>query len=76
MVITDRKMPRMGGDEFAAKIKALDPGMPVMMLTGSAGPEGHEEDVPSVDFLLRKPFRFDALSEALSAVRGRASSAK
>src|SRR5205823_2922858 len=34
LVITDRAMPDMGGDELAATVKATAPTVPIIMLTG------------------------------------------
>ena len=36
LVITDRAMPEMNGDELADSIKRLSPGEPIIMLTGFA----------------------------------------
>jgi signal transduction histidine kinase len=67
VVITDRAMPRMSGDQLAAAIKRASPQTPVIMLTGfgefmnAAGerPEG-------VDLIVSKPVTIDSLLEALA----------
>ena len=68
LVITDRSMPRMRGDELAARVKSLHPEVPVIMLTGSLGVHEGDPDIPHVDRVLRKPFHFAKLSAAISAV--------
>jgi PAS domain S-box-containing protein len=67
LVITDHAMPKMTGTDLAKKIAALRPGMPIILATGYA-------ELPTAvgPGLLRlsKPFRQDALAEAVvNAVR-------
>lgn len=66
LVITDRGMPEMGGDQLAAEIAQADPSIPILMLTGfgemmkSAGerPEG-------VHLVLSKPVTVNKLRRAM-----------
>jgi PAS domain S-box-containing protein len=66
LVITDHAMPKMTGTELAERIRARRPAMPIILATGYA-------ELPAVDARLprlSKPFRQDALAEAVaSAVR-------
>lgn len=65
VVITDRVMPRMNGEQLASKIKALSPNQPVILLTGCM----EEMSVPEhVDLLIRKPTSMHDIREALSKV--------
>jgi len=72
VVLTDRAMPEMNGDEFAREVRKLDPAQPVVLLTGfgdlmaSAGekPEG-------VDLVVGKPFNLTTLRNALATATGR-----
>lgn len=67
LVITDRAMPEINGDELAASIKRLNPREPIIMLTGFAdlisetGERNH-----NVDILLGKPARLDDLRRAIA----------
>ena len=69
LVITDKAMPGMSGDQLAAAIKAREPGTPVIMLTG-LGRSGAEEDDLSefVDLLVSKPASLKDLRAAISKV--------
>jgi CheY-like chemotaxis protein len=72
LVITDRAMPEMNGDELAGKIKELQPREPVIMLTGFADlmVEGNHS-AENVDLVLSKPARLDDLRKAITAVMAR-----
>jgi CheY-like chemotaxis protein len=60
VVVTDYMMPRMNGAELASQIKARDPAMPVMIVTGYAGGD-LDLGLPQ----LAKPFRQVDLAAAL-----------
>jgi len=69
LVITDRAMPEINGDQLAASIKELRPQEPIIMLTGfadlinaSGGPSRH------VDLVVSKPARLDDLRKAILEV--------
>lgn len=70
LVLTDRMMPKMSGDQLASAIKEIAPHTPVIMLTGlgemmkAAGqcPEG-------VDMILSKPIMLTELRDALIKVK-------
>ena len=72
MVITDRAMPEMGGDELAIAIKGVAAGTPVIMVTGIS------EDITTpgersigIDFFVTKPISITALRQAMAAVWSR-----
>jgi CheY-like chemotaxis protein len=70
IVLTDRVMPRMGGDELAAAIKELNPKMPIILVTAFADRPPDPEDKGSpFDLVIRKPFTRDTLRAALALVR-------
>jgi DNA-binding response OmpR family regulator len=70
LVMTDRAMPDVNGDQLAAEVKRLRPEVPVILLTGfgdlmnSAG-----ERPPGVDAVVPKPFTMSALRAALAEIQ-------
>jgi PAS domain S-box-containing protein len=71
LVITDRAMPEMGGDELAAMIKVLAPSMPVLMLTGFADLMGGVDERPvGVDLVIGKPTTLARLRVAVATLTG------
>src|SRR3954471_14667824 len=65
VVLTDRLVPKMGGEELAAAIKTLNPKTPVIMVSGALDPsDGVRHPIPNVDWMIRKPFSFQQLGEA------------
>lgn len=65
VVITDRAMPRMSGEQLATEIKAIAPLQPVILLTGCLD----ELETPAhVDLLIRKPTSMHAIREAINKV--------
>lgn len=72
LVVTDRAMPVMGGDELAASIERLAPDTPVIMLTGFGDlMEAKGEHPPGVDAVIGKPITLDALAGAIRQVSTR-----
>ncbi len=64
LVITDCEMPKLKGDELAARIKQLAPSQPIIMIT--AYPE-RLGDLPNpADAILHKPFDFADLRRAIT----------
>lgn len=60
LVLMDLTMPRMGGAEASQALRALDPGLPIILSTGyldAAGPLAQRDDLP----LLKKPYRREQL---------------
>jgi DNA-binding response OmpR family regulator len=68
LVITDFEMPGMKGNELAVKIKQLSPSQPILMITAYAK-ECRTGENP-VDYVLMKPFQFEALRGAIAKVLG------
>jgi len=66
MLITDRSLGGMSGDEVAKTVKGLYPDMPVILLTGFGGIMNiHGEKPPGVDVVLGKPALKEDVIEAL-----------
>ncbi|MEK7476328.1 MAG: ATP-binding protein [Candidatus Coatesbacteria bacterium] len=69
LVITDRVMPGMSGDELADAVKRLRPTCPVIMVSGIASPAGVVDTGRApADYSLPKPFSLAALREAINRV--------
>jgi CheY-like chemotaxis protein len=66
LVITDLEMPRMKGNELAARIKRMTPSQPVLMITAYA--ERLEEGDNPVDMILNKPFHLADLRRAIATL--------
>ena len=66
VVVTDRAMPGLSGEQLAGEIKIASPYLPVIMLSGFTPGVSDISDRPhGVDLMVRKPFRLDALCEAV-----------
>ena len=61
MVLTDRQMPAMGGEELACLLKARSPQTPVIMVTGVPPADGCAD----VDAIVVKPFSLGTILEAI-----------
>jgi CheY-like chemotaxis protein len=69
LIITDRGMPEMSGDQLAAEIHRIAPDIPVIMLTGFGEMMVDTGEKPvGVDFILHKPVTLAALRQALATV--------
>lgn len=67
LVITDRAMPNMSGDQLAAELKAINPRIPIIMATGFGDIMSEdEENSKNVDLVLAKPVPLDVLNQKLS----------
>lgn len=66
LVITDLKMPRMGGLDLLRTIKDKFPGLPVVVITGF-GTDSSESDAYAAhaDGFLAKPFKVDQIKSLL-----------
>ena len=64
LVITDFDMPKMKGNELAARIKRISPLQPILMITAYAERIG-DSDNP-VDAILDKPFQLEDLRQAMA----------
>ncbi len=72
LVITDRAMPQMSGDQVALRSKRVAPGVPVLMLTGLGDFMSAADERPEgVDVVVSKPISIDALRHAIAIVTGR-----
>lgn len=70
LVITDKGMPEMSGDQIATTIKAQAPAIPVIMLTGFGDLMlAFGEHPPGVDYILSKPVTLNAIREMLAKVK-------
>lgn len=68
LVITDRAMPEMSGDQLAASIRTIAP-KPVILLTGFAEMMRTRGEHPAgVSLILKKPVTLNGLREAVSKV--------
>ncbi|HLO76804.1 MAG TPA: response regulator [Magnetospirillum sp.] len=65
VVITDIRMPRMNGRELIAKLEELQPGTPVIVVTGHLKEENAADLGANVVALLAKPFQLQQLREQL-----------
>jgi PAS domain S-box-containing protein len=69
LVLVDRAMPDMSGDQVATAIKSADPKVPVVMLTGFGSMMDAADEKPAgVDLVLGKPVTINELRTALSKV--------
>jgi CheY-like chemotaxis protein/anti-sigma regulatory factor (Ser/Thr protein kinase) len=67
LVLVDRAMPDMNGDQVASAIKSTNPSMPVVMLTGFGSMmEASGERPPSVDLVVGKPVTICDLRAAVT----------
>ena len=65
LLVTDHMMPGMTGVELARWAQTACPNVPVLLISGYAEGEGVGSDLPR----LTKPFRADALEEALAQLQ-------
>jgi len=67
LVVSDIVMPGgMNGVELAKAIRADHPALPILLVTGYAGPAGAAPEFP----VLRKPYRFEQLRKAIADLVG------
>jgi CheY-like chemotaxis protein len=67
LVITDRAMPELGGDQLAAMVKEAAPDTPVILLTGFGDLMNAAGEKPDgVDMVVKKPIRLATLREVLA----------
>ncbi len=65
LIVTDHLMPGMSGTEFAREAQSLQPGLPVLIISGFAELEDIAPDLPR----LMKPFRAAELAAGLALLR-------
>jgi len=69
LLVTDRAMPDMSGDEVAARAKETHPDLPIIMLTGFGDLMNYaRETPPGVDLVVSKPASPQDLAEAIAQV--------
>jgi signal transduction histidine kinase/ActR/RegA family two-component response regulator len=67
VVLTDEMMPDVLGSELAGRVRALRPGVPVIIMTGYGGPQLTERAAAAgIAEVLRKPLQKREIAEALS----------
>jgi DNA-binding NtrC family response regulator len=71
LVISDIRMPEMDGIEFLQEIRSVQPGLPVILITGYPGPEASWDarQLEATAFL-SKPFRLEALANHVRMIFG------
>ena len=70
IVLTDRSMPEMEGDELAREVKKLKPDVPVILVTGFGDIMASTGEKPEgVDFVMNKPFTMAGLQNMLAQFR-------
>jgi PAS domain S-box-containing protein len=65
LIITDKAMPGMSGDQLASAIKEIAPKIPIILLTGF-GQFLDPQEYPKVDVLAAKPVSLPALRDAIA----------
>ncbi len=74
VVITDHRMPRMGGLQLVRQLRAQNFGGKILVLSAHLSDEdirAYEE--LSVDMMMSKPFDFDELQQAMAVLNKKAS---
>jgi ligand-binding sensor domain-containing protein/signal transduction histidine kinase/CheY-like chemotaxis protein len=72
LIITDRSMPKMSGDQLAGAAKLLCPDTPILLLTGFGEMMADQDERPEgVDLIVGKPVTIDALREAITKLIGK-----
>jgi CheY-like chemotaxis protein len=66
LVIADYALPGMRGDALAEAIKQLEPGQPVLLISGFVEHLLENSGLNGVDLVIGKPFELGALKRALS----------
>jgi CheY-like chemotaxis protein len=71
LVVVDRAMPDMNGDQVATAIRSVDPNVPVVMLTGFGAMMRDANERPAaVDLIVGKPVTIDGLRAAVAEAIG------
>jgi PAS domain S-box-containing protein len=67
LVVTDRAMPQMGGDEMSVLIKKENSKVPIILVSGFGDIiKSTDEQIPSVDIVLSKPVSMADLRQAVA----------
>jgi CheY-like chemotaxis protein len=73
LLLVDFAMPGMNGTEVVRRARLINPALRVVFMTGYANVEALSVHAPPED-ILRKPFRFSALTQQISNVMAREAS--
>ena len=68
VVVTDLSMPRMNGLQLVRRLRALEPGLPIMIFSGGDPPAGSGLELPGIG-VARKP-DVDALTQLIARTLG------
>ncbi|HEU5170563.1 MAG TPA: PAS domain S-box protein [Gemmatimonadales bacterium] len=69
LVLSDVRMPEMGGPELAARLRAEAPGLPVLFMSGYATREARgSSQLGPEETVLEKPFEIETLLEGIRGV--------
>lgn len=72
IVVTDMAMPRMDGIELTRRLKAMDPGLPVLMVTGQGSLDLMVRAVNrGISDYVRKPFRLRTFEKTVERALNR-----
>jgi len=68
-VLLDISMPRMDGTEVMHKMRSIDPGVPIILVSGDSETEvALLADIEQMDGFVQKPFRIQSLKNVLLQV--------
>jgi CheY-like chemotaxis protein len=73
LLISDVMMPRMNGAELAARFQRIQPGTPIMLMSGYMDDEAVRRAFEEPDAILPKPFTPDALISRVKDLIGKVS---
>jgi PAS domain S-box-containing protein len=68
VLLTDLTMPGIGGRELAERLRADQPALKVMFMSGFADSEGFAGPLPAATAFLEKPFTFAHLTERVRSL--------
>ncbi len=72
LVITDRAMPGMSGDQLARELKGINPELCIIMLTGFGDlMDASHKHVEGIDLIIGKPFTVEDLLTAVDKMRAK-----
>jgi CheY-like chemotaxis protein len=68
LVLLDMAMPVMDGTECFRRLRALDPGVRVLVASGYSAAHNATEVMTAANGFVRKPFEAEAVEEAVRAI--------
>jgi two-component system cell cycle sensor histidine kinase/response regulator CckA len=71
LVLTDLLMPGIDGVELSARLRAIRPGLPIVVMSAAAEPIGIKRLAQPPDALLEKPFETEALARCVRGLLDR-----